>query len=72
MAKPDPNRVLARLPIVVGGLAGILLLINRLLTPQLTNSQARADALGVILSAMLILTVCYGNKYSRDHLTLST
>jgi len=33
-----------------------LLLINRLLTPQLTNSQARADALGVILSAMLILT----------------
>jgi len=55
MAKPDPNRVLRRLPIVVGGLAGILLLINRLLTPQLTNSQARADALGVIL-AMLILT----------------
>jgi len=32
-----------------------LLLINRLLTPQLTNSP-RADALGVILSAMLILT----------------
>jgi len=47
MAKPDPNRVFAP-PIVVGGLAGILLLINRLLTPQLTNSQARADALGVI------------------------
>jgi hypothetical protein len=56
MAKPDPNRVLRRLPLVVGALAGILLLINRLLTPQLTNSQARADALGVILSAMLILT----------------
>lgn len=56
MAKPDPNRVLRRLPIVVGGLAGVLLLINRLLTPQLTDSQARADALGVILSALLILT----------------
>ena len=56
MAKPDPNLVLRRLPIVVGGLAGILLLINRLLTPQLTNSQARTDALGVILSAVLILT----------------
>lgn len=56
MAKPDPNRVLRRLPIVVGGLAGVLLLINRLLTPQVTDSQARADALGVILSALLILT----------------
>ncbi len=56
MAKPDPNRVLRRLPIFVGGLAGVLLLINRLLTPQLTDSQARADALGVILSAVLILT----------------
>ncbi len=56
MAKPDPNRVLRRLPIVVGGLAGILLLINRLLTPQVADSQARADALGVILSAVLILT----------------
>ena len=56
MAKPDPNRVLRRLPIVVGGLAGILLLINRLLTPQIADSQARADALGVILSAVLILT----------------
>lgn len=56
MAKPDPNRVLRRLPIVVGGLAGILLLINRLLTPQLTDAQARSDVLGVILSAVLILT----------------
>lgn len=56
MAKPDPNRILRRLPIVVGGLAGVLLLINRMLTPQLTDSQARADALGVVLSAVLILT----------------
>jgi hypothetical protein len=56
MVKPDPNRVLRRLPFVVGGLAGILLLINRLLTPQLTDAQARSDVLGVILSAVLILT----------------
>ncbi|MBD2254524.1 cofactor assembly of complex C subunit B [Nostoc parmelioides] len=56
MTKPDPNRVLRRLPLVVGGLGAILLLINRLLTPELTNSQARGDVLGVILSAVLILT----------------
>lgn len=56
MAKSDPNRVLRLLPIVVGGLGSVLLLINRLLTPQLTDSQARADALGIILSALLILT----------------
>ncbi len=56
MAKPDPNRVLRRLPIVVGGLGAVLLLINRLLTPELTDSQARGDVLGVILSAVLILT----------------
>jgi hypothetical protein len=56
MAKPDQNYVLRQLPFVVGGLAGVLLLTNRLLTPELTNSQARSDALGVILSAVLILT----------------
>ncbi|MBE9003489.1 cofactor assembly of complex C subunit B [Fortiea sp. LEGE XX443] len=56
MTKPDPNRVLRQLPIVVGGLGAILLLINRLLTPELTQSQSRGDALGVILSAVLILT----------------
>ncbi|WP_315785556.1 cofactor assembly of complex C subunit B [Fischerella sp. JS2] len=56
MAKSDPNRILRRLPIVVGGLGAVLLLINRLLTPEITESQARADVLGVILSAVLILT----------------
>ncbi|MEM9904041.1 MAG: cofactor assembly of complex C subunit B [Cyanobacteria bacterium P01_D01_bin.44] len=56
MAKPDQNQVLRRLPIVVGGLGGSLLLVNRLLTSTLTDSQARADALGVLLSAILILT----------------
>ena len=56
MTKSDPNRVLRRLPLVVGGLGAVLLLMNRLLTPELTNSQARGDVLGVILSAVLILT----------------
>jgi hypothetical protein len=56
MNKPDTNRILRRLPIVVGGLGAVLLLLNRLLTPEITESQARGDALGVILSAVLILT----------------
>ncbi|WP_414528366.1 cofactor assembly of complex C subunit B [Nodularia chucula] len=56
MTKSDPNRILRRLPLVVGGLGAVLLLINRLLTPELTESQARGDAVGVILSAVLILT----------------
>lgn len=55
MAKPDPNRVLRLLPIFVGGIGGMLLLINRLMTSPLFDSQARSDALGVIESAVLIL-----------------
>ncbi|MGI8934815.1 MAG: cofactor assembly of complex C subunit B [Phormidesmis sp.] len=56
MARPDQNQVLRRLPIVVGALGGTLLFINRITTPLLSESQSRADALGVILSALLILT----------------
>ena len=56
MTKSDQNQVLRLLPIAVGGLAGCLLLANRLLTPDLTNAQSRSDALGVIVSAVLILT----------------
>lgn len=56
MAQSDPNQVLRRLPIVVGSLGTLLLLINRLFTPELTTSQARGDVLGVVLSAVLILT----------------
>ncbi|NJO42346.1 MAG: cofactor assembly of complex C subunit B [Cyanobacteria bacterium CRU_2_1] len=55
MAKPDQNQVLRQLPIAVGIIAGSLLMINRLLTPTLTDSQARSDVLGVILCALLIL-----------------
>ena len=56
MAKPDQNQVLRQLPIVVGVLGGTLLFLNRITTPALSSSQSRADALGVILSAILILT----------------
>lgn len=56
VAQSDSTLVLRRLPIVVGAIAGTLLMVNRLLTPTLTDSQARSDALGVILSALLILT----------------
>jgi len=56
MAKPDQNQILRQLPIAVGVLAGTVLMINRLLTPALTDSQARSDVVGVIMSAVLILT----------------
>lgn len=52
----DNNQVFKTLPIVVGALGGMLLLLNRVLTPELTDSQARSDALGVLLSALLIFT----------------
>ncbi|MGF1494143.1 MAG: cofactor assembly of complex C subunit B [Microcoleaceae cyanobacterium] len=55
MAKSDPNRILRLLPLVAGSLGGVLLLINRSLTSQILDSQARSDAVGVILSALLIL-----------------
>ena len=55
MSKPDPNRILRLLPFFAGGFGGLLLLVNRLLTAQLTESQARSDALGVIEAAVLIL-----------------
>lgn len=56
MTKDDGNQVLRKLPLVVGILAGTLLMLNRLLTPDITESQARSDALGILMSALLILT----------------
>ncbi|MGC9505699.1 cofactor assembly of complex C subunit B [Baaleninema sp.] len=58
MSKSDSTVVLRRLPIVVGALAGTLLFANRLLTPasELTSWQSRSDAVGVIISALLVLT----------------
>lgn len=55
MNKYDINRLLRLLPFFAGGLGGFLLLVNRLLTAQITSSQARSDALGVIEGAVLIL-----------------
>lgn len=56
MAKADDNQWLRRLPLIVGSVGGTLLMLNRLLTPVVTDSQARADVVGVFLSAILILT----------------
>jgi hypothetical protein len=55
MAKSNSDRVLRLLPLIIGGLAGTLLLLNRLLTVDLTASQARSDALGIIEGAALLL-----------------
>ena len=52
----DPNWILRLVPLGAGGVAGTLLMINRVLTPELTDSQARSDAVGVILTAVLVLT----------------
>ena len=54
--RPDQNQVLRQLPIVVGALGGCLLFFNRVMTPDLSGAQSRSDALGVILSGLLILT----------------
>ncbi|WP_396134411.1 cofactor assembly of complex C subunit B [Chamaesiphon sp. VAR_48_metabat_135_sub] len=56
MMKQDPNRILRLVPLGAGGVAGTLLMLNRVLTPELTDSQARSDAVGVILTAVLVLT----------------
>ena len=52
----DSNTILQRLPITVGMILGTALMVNRGVTPQLLESQARSDVLGVIACAVLILT----------------
>ena len=54
--KEDSTKILRLLPFGVGGVAGTLLMLNRVLTPELTDSQARSDAVGIVLTAVLILT----------------
>ncbi len=44
------------LPLVVGTVGAVALLVNRGVSENLTPAQTRADALGIILSAVLILT----------------
>ena len=56
MNRPAQDPILRLLPIVVGAIGGTLLFLNRVTTPELSAAQSRADALGVILSAVLILT----------------
>lgn len=56
MTQKDRNWALRSLPIWVGILGSLLLMVNRVLTPALTDSQARSDVMGVILSAVLVLT----------------
>lgn len=56
MAQSDSYAVIRKLPIAVGILGSSLLMVNRVLTPVLTDSQARSDVMGVILSAVLVLT----------------
>lgn len=56
MAASDPNVWLRRLPIATGILGSSLLMVNRVLTPSLTESQARSDVMGIILCAVLVLT----------------
>ncbi|WP_017324364.1 cofactor assembly of complex C subunit B [Synechococcus sp. PCC 7336] len=49
--------VIRYLPLVAGILGGSLLVLNHLaFSPDLLNSQSRSDALGVLLSALLVLT----------------
>jgi len=55
MSKSASNQVIRLLPFFVGGLGGLLLFVNRILTLQVTSSQSRSDALGVIEAAVLIL-----------------
>ena len=55
MAKSDSNGVLRLLPLIIGSLAGTLLLINRLFTIDVTASQSRSDALGILEGAALLL-----------------
>jgi Cofactor assembly of complex C subunit B, CCB2/CCB4 len=43
------------LPLIVGVIGGLALMLNRLTTESLTTNQSRSDALGIILSALLIL-----------------
>jgi hypothetical protein len=54
--KKDPNWILRLVPFGVGGVAGTLLMLNRITTPASTDSQARSDVMGVVLTAVLILT----------------
>jgi hypothetical protein len=56
MAQTVNNQWVKNFPLIGGIVGGFFLMINRLATPTVLDSQARSDALGVILCAMLLLT----------------
>ncbi|KFF41889.1 MAG: cofactor assembly of complex C subunit B [Candidatus Atelocyanobacterium thalassa] len=49
------NQSLRLIPIFSGALGSILLVINRFTITHLTDSQARSDVVGIILSGVLVL-----------------
>jgi Cofactor assembly of complex C subunit B, CCB2/CCB4 len=49
------NQWIKNFPLIVGIVGGFLLMTNRLVTPTVLDSQARSDALGIFLCAMLLL-----------------
>ena len=55
MSQTDPNRIVRLIPLIVGGLCGTLLMMNRITTVDLTTTQSRSDALGIFMGAILIL-----------------
>lgn len=56
MNQSDSTHWLRLLPLIVGGLGGTALFVNRMLTIDLTPTQARSDALGIFMGAILLLT----------------
>ncbi|PSB01815.1 cofactor assembly of complex C subunit B [Merismopedia glauca] len=60
----NQTTVWRHLPIVAGILGSLLLIVNRLFTPELTDSQARSDVLGVILSGVLVLSGLLWQQYT--------
>jgi Cofactor assembly of complex C subunit B, CCB2/CCB4 len=49
------DAILRLLPFGVGGIAGTLLLVNRLVSEGLTPAQSRSDVVGVVLCAVMVL-----------------
>ncbi len=56
MSSTVNNQWVKNFPLIGGIMGGFFLMINRLASPTVLDSQARSDGLGVILCAMLLLT----------------
>ncbi len=64
--KSTENQLLKNLPLIAGIFGGTLLMVNRLVTPTLLDSQARSDALGILLCAMLLLTSILARQINSE------